>query len=101
MVQKNGSDLFITADVPPSMKVNGTIMPVTKSPLNAEQSMALVKSIMTPAQVKEFEETNECQFAITDKNQTARFRAIFTTYFKRHCHEKARHCAIGGRNRDR
>ena len=32
MVQKNGSDLFITADVPPSMKVNGTIMPVTKSP---------------------------------------------------------------------
>ncbi|MGL5253283.1 MAG: PilT/PilU family type 4a pilus ATPase [Moraxella sp.] len=74
MVQKNGSDLFITADVPPSMKVNGTIMPVTKSPLNAEQSMALVKSIMTPAQVKEFEETNECQFAITDKNQTARFR---------------------------
>ena len=46
MVQKNGSDLFITADVPPSMKVNGTIMPVTKSPLNAEQSMALVKSII-------------------------------------------------------
>lgn len=74
MVQKNGSDLFITADVPPSMKVNGVIMPVTKVPLTPEQSMNIVKSIMTPAQLKEFEETYECQFAIADKNQTARFR---------------------------
>lgn len=74
MVQKNGSDLFITADVPPSMKVNGVIMPVTKSPLTPEQSMALVKGVMTPAQIKEFEDTKECQFAISDKNQSARFR---------------------------
>lgn len=74
MVQKNGSDLFITADVPPSIKINGTILPVTKTPLTAEQSMALVKSIMTPAQIKEFETTYECQFAITDKAQSARFR---------------------------
>lgn len=74
MVQKNGSDLFITADAPPSMKVNGTIMPVTKSALTPEQSMTLVKSVMTPAQIKEFDDTLECQFAIVDKNQTARFR---------------------------
>lgn len=74
MVQKNGSDLFITADAPASMKINGTIMPVTKAALTPEQSMALVKGIMTPAQAKEFEETLECQFAISDKNQTARFR---------------------------
>ncbi|QHG09903.1 PilT/PilU family type 4a pilus ATPase [Moraxella osloensis] len=74
MVQKNGSDLFITADAPPSMKVNGTIMPVTKSALTPEQSMTLVKSVMTPAQIKEFDETLECQFAISDKHQNARFR---------------------------
>ena len=74
MVQKNGSDLFITADAPPSMKVNGTIMPVTKSALTPEQSMTLVKSVMTPSQIKEFDETLECQFAIVDKHQTARFR---------------------------
>ena len=74
MVQKNGSDLFITADAPPSMKVNGTIMPVTKSALTPEQSMTLVKSVMTPSQIKEFDETLECQFAISDKNQNARFR---------------------------
>lgn len=74
MVQKNGSDLFITADAPPSMKVNGTIMPVTKSALTPEQSMTLVKSVMTPSQIKEFDETLECQFAISDKQQNARFR---------------------------
>ncbi|WP_290003409.1 PilT/PilU family type 4a pilus ATPase [Faucicola atlantae] len=74
MVQKNGSDLFITADVPPSMKINGQIIPVTKMPLTAEQTMQLVTSIMTPAQVEEFKQTNECQFAISDRAQTARFR---------------------------
>ena len=74
MVQKNGSDLFITADAPPSMKVNGTIMPVTKSALTPEQSMTLVKSVMTPSQNKEFDETLECQFAMSDKHQNARFR---------------------------
>lgn len=74
MVQKNGSDLFITADVPPSMKINGQIVPVTKTPLTAEQTMQLVTSIMTPAQVEEFKQTNECQFAISDRAQTARFR---------------------------
>ena len=36
--------------------------------------MAIVKSVMTPAQIKEFDETKECQFAISDKNKTARFR---------------------------
>ena len=74
MLQKTGSDLFITADAPPSMKVNGTIMPVTKSALTPEQSMTLVKSVMTPSQIKEFDETLECQFAISDKHQNARFR---------------------------
>ena len=74
LLKKNGSDLFITADAPPSMKVNGTIMPVTKSALTPEQSMTLVKSVMTPSQIKEFDETLECQFAISDKHQNARFR---------------------------
>lgn len=74
MIKKNGSDLFITADVAPSMKVNGQILPVGKTPLSADQTMALVKSIMTKAQIKEFEDTNECQFAITDNAQEARFR---------------------------
>jgi twitching motility protein PilU len=74
MIKKNGSDLFITADVAPSMKVNGQILPVGKTPLTSEQTMGLVKSVMSKNQIKEFEETNECQFAIADNAQQARFR---------------------------
>ncbi len=74
MVKQNGSDLFITAEVPPSMKVNGQILPIGKTSLTGEQTMAIVHSIMTEAQKQEFAETNECQFAIADKAETARFR---------------------------
>lgn len=74
MIAKNGSDLFITEGVPPSLKVNGVILPMTKTPLTSEQTMAVVTSIMTEAQKKEFHETNECQFAISDKAEAARFR---------------------------
>lgn len=74
MIKSDGSDLFITADVAPSMKINGTIRPVGKTPLTAEQTMMLVRSVMSANQQQEFEETNECQFAITDKAQQARFR---------------------------
>lgn len=74
MIAKNGSDLFITEGVPPSLKVNGKIMPMTKTSLTADQTMALVTGIMTESQKKEFRETNECQFAISDKAEAARFR---------------------------
>lgn len=74
MVKQNGSDLFITANVPPSMKVNGQILPIGKKPLKASQTMALTKGLMSPSQLKEFEQTNECQFAISDAAKTARFR---------------------------
>lgn len=74
MIQKNGSDLFITAGVPPSLKVNGQILPMTKTPLSSEQARALVESIMTDKQLQEFKETNESQFAISDSRETARFR---------------------------
>lgn len=74
MIAKNGSDLFITEGVPPSLKVHGTILPMGKNPLTADQTMALVTSIMTDKQKKEFLDTHECQFAITDKGETARFR---------------------------
>ena len=67
MINKKRLGPFITADAPPSMKVNGTIMPVTKSALTPEQSMTLVKSVMTPSQIKEFDETLECQLPLVTK----------------------------------
>lgn len=74
MIQQNASDLFITADVEPSMKINGQIVPVSKTKLSAEIVGQLVNSIMSDKQRKEFADTRECNFAITNREKTARFR---------------------------
>ncbi|UCE89857.1 MAG: PilT/PilU family type 4a pilus ATPase [Pseudomonadota bacterium] len=65
MVHKNASDLFITAGVAPSLKVNGKLSPVTQATLTPPQARDLVHSIMTPPQREEFDRTRECNFAIS------------------------------------
>lgn len=74
MVDKNASDLFITAGVPASIKVHGRIMPLTKSPLSAEQSREIVLGLMNQKQRQEFDEHKECNFAISATG-IGRFRA--------------------------
>ena len=73
MAQKKASDLFVTAGMPPSIKVNGRIMPVAKSKFSDDQARELVVSIMSPAQREEFSQTNECNFAVSSKG-AGRFR---------------------------
>jgi len=73
VVQKNASDLFITADIPPSIKVHGRIIPVSKTKLDAAQTRELTLSLMSPEQRDEFLHTKECNFAFTAKN-IGRFR---------------------------
>lgn len=73
MVEKKASDLFITAGRPPSMKINGKVVEVSKSILNSEQTMMLVLSIMSQRQRDEFENTHECQFALS-VHELGRFR---------------------------
>ena len=80
MAQKKASDLFITADIPPSLKVNGLITPVSKTPLNSRQTRELVLSIMSPEQRQEFLDTKECQFAVSSK-EAGRFRV--SAFFQR------------------
>jgi len=64
MAHQKASDLFITAGMPPAMKVHGKITPITQTPLTPQQSRDLVLNVMTPAQREEFEKTHECNFAI-------------------------------------
>ncbi|MDQ7089744.1 MAG: PilT/PilU family type 4a pilus ATPase [Methylococcales bacterium] len=73
MVQKKASDLFITAKMPPSMKIDGVMTEITKTPLIAEQTLKLVLGIMSDAQRQEFKQTKECQFAIS-VGKLGRFR---------------------------
>lgn len=73
MVEKKGSDLFITAGKPPSMKIDGKVVEVSKTPLSAEQAKKIVLSVMGQSQRDEFANTKECQFAI-GVDKLGRFR---------------------------
>ena len=65
MVEKKGSDLFITAGFPPAIKIDGEIRPQSERTLTPEQSAGLVRAIMNDRQSKEFDSTKECNFAIS------------------------------------
>lgn len=73
MVEKGGSDLFITAGVPPSMKINGRILPVMKNPMSPEQTRETVFSVMNEQQRRDFAANHECNFAISARG-IGRFR---------------------------
>ena len=73
MNKYKGSDLFITTNFPPAMKVDGKITPITDEPLTSEQCMEIAFSIMSTKQIEEFSSTNECNFAISLPD-TSRFR---------------------------
>lgn len=64
MTHQKASDLFITVGMPPSMKLQGKLVPITREPLTAQQARDLVLGVMTPPQREEFERTHECNFAI-------------------------------------
>ena len=70
---KKASDLFITAGFPPSVKLDGRLMPVTKTPLTATEAKDMVLGVMDEKQRLEFELKQECNFAIA-KMGVGRFR---------------------------
>lgn len=74
MIEKEGSDLFITVGFPPAIKVHGKITPVSKTELTADNTKALVYAVMNDKQLKEYEATKECNFAVNPVG-VGRFRA--------------------------
>ncbi|HZV92493.1 MAG TPA: PilT/PilU family type 4a pilus ATPase [Caldimonas sp.] len=65
MSQAGGSDLFIAADFPPSMKANGNMQPLSQQKLGAEATRMLAHALMNEAQREEFDKEMECNFAIS------------------------------------
>ena len=74
VVERKGSDLFITAGFPPAIKIDGEIRPQTDKSLTPEQSATLTRAIMNDKQTRDFDSTKECQFAIAPPG-IGRFRA--------------------------
>ena len=73
LVEKKGSDLFITTGFPPAIKIDGEVHRATEQPLSAEHTAIIVRSIMNDKQAKEFDATKECNFAINPQG-IGRFR---------------------------
>ena len=73
LVSRGGSDLFITAEFPPAIKVDGAIGKVSPQALTPSHTLTLARSIMSDKQAAEFERTKECNFAISPAG-VGRFR---------------------------
>ena len=65
MVQKNGSDLFFSTGAPPNLKAEGRTMPIGDTPMGPGIVRKLAYSIMSDAQISEFESTMEGNLAIS------------------------------------
>ena len=73
MASRNGSDLFLTSDFPPAIKVDGKVTKVSPQPLTGQHTLALARSVMNDKQAAEFERTKECNFAVAPQG-IGRFR---------------------------
>lgn len=73
MVNRSGSDLFITADFPPAVKLDGKLTKVSPQALTPSHTLSLARAIMNDKQVADFERTKECNFAISPAS-IGRFR---------------------------
>jgi twitching motility protein PilU len=73
MISRSGSDLFLTADFPPAIKVDGKVTKVSPQPLTGQHTLALARAVMNDKQASEFERTKECNFAISPQG-VGRFR---------------------------
>ena len=74
MLQKNGSDLFVTVGFPPAIKIDGRFLPQSNQALQAQHTAELARSIMNDRQAAEFEARKECNFGISPAG-IGRFRA--------------------------
>lgn len=73
VVEYGGSDLFISADFPPSIKHQGLMKPIGQQTLTADKTKLFAYSLMNEKQRQEFETELECNFAISVPN-VSRFR---------------------------
>ena len=74
MVSKSASDLFLTEGSCVKIKLEGSVVSVGKTTLSGEVVKQVLYSIMNEQQIAQYEETMECDFAITLPDNESRFR---------------------------
>jgi len=73
MIEKDGSDLFLTTGAPPSMKAHGKLIPLIDKKLPEGMVKKIAYQIMNDDQIAEFEKNPEMNLAIADPD-IGRFR---------------------------
>ena len=73
IVSDGASDGFVSAGAPPSVKVDGQVLPITEAPLSEAEARAMVLATMSEKQQEEFLRTHECNFAL-GRDGVGRFR---------------------------
>lgn len=73
MKAEEASDLYLTADSPPAMRLYGTLKFLNDIPLQASEVKEMAYSVMSPEQIKEFEKTSEMNLARSEDG-IGRFR---------------------------
>jgi twitching motility protein PilT len=73
LVDVNGSDLHLTTQTPPQIRVHGKLQMLDLPPLGAAETKGLAYSVLTDSQKKRFEETLELDFSFGIRG-LARFR---------------------------
>ncbi|HYC60476.1 MAG TPA: type IV pilus twitching motility protein PilT [Thermoanaerobaculia bacterium] len=74
MVERGGSDLHVTTNSPPQIRIDGKLVPLDIPPLTAPETKQLAYSVLTDAQKHRFEENLELDLSFGIKG-LARFRA--------------------------
>jgi twitching motility protein PilU len=81
MKQQDASDLYITVGRPPSFKVSGSVKSAGKASMTTEMIDSLLKSVASPTQIKEFDESRELNLAIYLESIGSRYR--FNVYWQK------------------
>ncbi|QPB85089.1 PilT/PilU family type 4a pilus ATPase [Pseudoalteromonas rubra] len=81
MKDKGASDLFVSAGLPVSAKIDGELRALDDDQLDAEAALAMVESAMSEKQKQQFHGEKECNFAVA--NEIGRFRV--SAFWQRDC----------------
>lgn len=82
-IKMNASDIHITTNIPPTLRVDGTLMPICDKPLSANDTKKIVQYVMSDEEYKEFIRVGELDFAYNVPH-LSRFRV--NTFFQRGNH---------------
>ena len=65
MAERNGSDLFFTTGAPISIKIEGELRPVSRTPLEPGMAKKIAYAVMSDAKIKDFEATKEMNLGVS------------------------------------